>query len=206
MRPSIPRDVSIAMLDVGGKATNLITTSSGSKASSMTDSVWGLKSFADMALSSLDSERCTKVSRGKLRRWNHTTGSAAEPGEVSPFVSFPSREMQANVIVHSLRDAQSGLFVLVTVEGGAFLGKSRLVAECIQTETETLSRQMDPFTVLESFRTSLDSHQHTSPSGKSRSWHCNNARLALVYTAVPRRRVWQKFILPNPMELGIWMC
>lgn len=159
-RPPIPRDVSIEMLDVGGGVTNLIKASSGgSKASSMADSVWGLKSFADMALSSLDSERCTKVSRGKLRRWN-LIDSTTESGNVSPFVSFPSRDMQANVIVHSLRDAQSGLFVLVTVEGGAFLGKSRLVAECIHTETETLSRQSQkhPLTVLESFRTSLDSH------------------------------------------------
>ena len=140
-RPPIPRDVSIEMLDVGGGVTNLIKSSSGgSKASSMADSVWGLKSFADMALSSLYSERCTKISRGKLRRWNHI-GSTTESGNVLPFGSFPSRDMQANVIVHSLRDAQSGLFVLVTVEGGAFLGKSRLVAECIHTETETLSRQ-----------------------------------------------------------------
>lgn len=155
-RPPIPRDVSIEMLDVGGEAKNLIRSSSGG---SKTDSVWGLKSFADMALSSLDSERCTKVSRGKLRRWNHA-GGTVESGKVSPFVSFPSREMQANVIKHSLRDAQLGLFVLVTVEGGAFLGKSRLVAECIQAETEILGREnkKNPLTVLESFRTSLDSH------------------------------------------------
>jgi len=157
-RPSMSRDVSIEMLDVAAGATNLIRSASGSrKPSSMTDSVWGLKSFADMALSSLDSERCATVSRGKLRRWNHV-GSATTSGKVSPFVSFPSREMQANVLVHSLRDAQSGLFVLVAVEGGAFLGKSRLVAECIETEKDRLQSQKNPLTVLESFRTSLDSH------------------------------------------------
>ncbi|KAK1747849.1 soluble adenylyl cyclase [Skeletonema marinoi] len=68
-----------------------------------------------------------------------------------PFVLMPSRQAAMNSLVNVKDQAASGEPAIAFVSGGPFLGKSRLIDE---VAAEAAS---DGFTVLKSFRTSLDS-------------------------------------------------
>jgi hypothetical protein len=68
-----------------------------------------------------------------------------------PFVLMPSRQHAVDSLMQAKERAMSGIPTTAFVSGGPFLGKSRLINEVAEKAAS------DGFTVLQSFRTSLDS-------------------------------------------------